>query len=139
MERHRGPLPQELMPLPSSERDSPLEWTHLVDVASTFENERNTHYSKNTTSLHVTVYWKQAHTQTFFTFVRFCLRHSSEKLRVRGFKPSKQRCIQSSAVPHGAAPRSAVPALVKVNVDSRCFYMLVFHVSCFYSFTPYFY
>uniref|UniRef100_A0A3Q3GWH9 Signal-induced proliferation-associated 1 like 1 n=1 Tax=Kryptolebias marmoratus TaxID=37003 RepID=A0A3Q3GWH9_KRYMA len=47
VERHRGPLPQELMPLPSSDRDSPLEWTHLVDVASTFENERNTHYSKN--------------------------------------------------------------------------------------------
>lgn len=46
VERHRGPLPQELMPLPSSGRDSPLEWTHLVDVASTFENERNTHYSK---------------------------------------------------------------------------------------------
>uniref|UniRef100_A0A3B5KU27 Signal-induced proliferation-associated 1 like 1 n=1 Tax=Xiphophorus couchianus TaxID=32473 RepID=A0A3B5KU27_9TELE len=33
VERHRGPLPQELMPLPSSGRDSPLEWTHLVDVA----------------------------------------------------------------------------------------------------------
>lgn len=44
VERHRGPLPQELMPLPSSDRDSPLEWTHLVDVANTFENERNTHY-----------------------------------------------------------------------------------------------
>lgn len=44
MERHRGPLPQELMPLPSSDRDSPLEWTHLVDVANTFENERNTQY-----------------------------------------------------------------------------------------------
>uniref|UniRef100_A0A8C4HSG7 Signal-induced proliferation-associated 1 like 1 n=1 Tax=Dicentrarchus labrax TaxID=13489 RepID=A0A8C4HSG7_DICLA len=37
VERHRGPLPQELMPLPSSDRDSPLEWTHLVDVANTFE------------------------------------------------------------------------------------------------------
>uniref|UniRef100_A0A3Q1HA10 Signal-induced proliferation-associated 1 like 1 n=1 Tax=Acanthochromis polyacanthus TaxID=80966 RepID=A0A3Q1HA10_9TELE len=44
VERHRGPLPQELMPLPSSDRDSPLEWTHLVDVANTFENERNTQY-----------------------------------------------------------------------------------------------
>uniref|UniRef100_A0A665U6N4 Signal-induced proliferation-associated 1 like 1 n=1 Tax=Echeneis naucrates TaxID=173247 RepID=A0A665U6N4_ECHNA len=44
VERHRGPLPQELMPLPSSDRDNPLEWTHLVDVASTFETERNTHY-----------------------------------------------------------------------------------------------
>uniref|UniRef100_A0A8C7XHW0 Signal-induced proliferation-associated 1 like 1 n=1 Tax=Oryzias sinensis TaxID=183150 RepID=A0A8C7XHW0_9TELE len=44
VERHRGPLPQELMPLPSSDRESPLEWTHLVDVANTFENERNTHY-----------------------------------------------------------------------------------------------
>ncbi|TMS12070.1 Signal-induced proliferation-associated 1-like protein 1 [Larimichthys crocea] len=44
VERHRGPLPQELMPLPSSDRDSPLEWTHLVDVANTFESERNTHY-----------------------------------------------------------------------------------------------
>uniref|UniRef100_A0A8D3BY55 Signal-induced proliferation-associated 1 like 1 n=1 Tax=Scophthalmus maximus TaxID=52904 RepID=A0A8D3BY55_SCOMX len=32
VERHRGPLPQELMPLPSSDRDSPMEWTHLVDV-----------------------------------------------------------------------------------------------------------
>uniref|UniRef100_A0A8C6UUM4 Signal-induced proliferation-associated 1 like 1 n=1 Tax=Neogobius melanostomus TaxID=47308 RepID=A0A8C6UUM4_9GOBI len=31
VERHRGPLPPELMPLPSG-RDSPLEWTHLVDV-----------------------------------------------------------------------------------------------------------
>uniref|UniRef100_A0A7N6A464 Signal-induced proliferation-associated 1 like 1 n=1 Tax=Anabas testudineus TaxID=64144 RepID=A0A7N6A464_ANATE len=31
VERHRGPLPPELMPLPSSDRDSPLEWTHLVD------------------------------------------------------------------------------------------------------------
>uniref|UniRef100_A0A8C7XJN0 Signal-induced proliferation-associated 1 like 1 n=1 Tax=Oryzias sinensis TaxID=183150 RepID=A0A8C7XJN0_9TELE len=48
VERHRGPLPQELMPLPSSDRESPLEWTHLVDVANTFENERNTHYSKET-------------------------------------------------------------------------------------------
>uniref|UniRef100_A0A3B4TN25 Signal-induced proliferation-associated 1 like 1 n=1 Tax=Seriola dumerili TaxID=41447 RepID=A0A3B4TN25_SERDU len=47
VERHRGPLPQELMPLPSSDRDSPLEWTHLVDVASTFESERNTHYGIN--------------------------------------------------------------------------------------------
>ncbi|MEQ2260806.1 hypothetical protein XENORESO_001692, partial [Xenotaenia resolanae] len=36
VERHRGPLPQELMPLPSSGRDSPLEWTHLVDVATFF-------------------------------------------------------------------------------------------------------
>ncbi|KAF0023719.1 hypothetical protein F2P81_024349 [Scophthalmus maximus] len=44
VERHRGPLPQELMPLPSSDRDSPMEWTHLVDVASTFESDRNTHY-----------------------------------------------------------------------------------------------
>lgn len=44
VERHRGPLPQELMPLPSSDRDSPLDWTHLVDVASTFDSERNTHY-----------------------------------------------------------------------------------------------
>ncbi|XP_061610308.1 signal-induced proliferation-associated 1-like protein 1 isoform X1 [Phyllopteryx taeniolatus] len=44
VERHRGPLPQELMPLPSSERDSPLNWTHLVDVANTFDSERNTHY-----------------------------------------------------------------------------------------------
>uniref|UniRef100_A0AAQ4NQY2 Signal-induced proliferation-associated 1 like 1 n=1 Tax=Gasterosteus aculeatus aculeatus TaxID=481459 RepID=A0AAQ4NQY2_GASAC len=44
VERHRGPLPQELMPLPSQDRDSPLEWTHLVDVANTFETERNTHY-----------------------------------------------------------------------------------------------
>lgn len=44
VERHRGPLPQELMPLPSSERDSPLDWTHLVDVANTFDSERNTHY-----------------------------------------------------------------------------------------------
>uniref|UniRef100_A0A8C2WTY8 Signal-induced proliferation-associated 1 like 1 n=1 Tax=Cyclopterus lumpus TaxID=8103 RepID=A0A8C2WTY8_CYCLU len=34
VERHRGPLPQELMPLPSQDRD-PLEWTHLVDVANT--------------------------------------------------------------------------------------------------------
>uniref|UniRef100_A0A3Q3FCV2 Signal-induced proliferation-associated 1 like 1 n=1 Tax=Labrus bergylta TaxID=56723 RepID=A0A3Q3FCV2_9LABR len=32
VERHRGPLPQELMPLPSSGRGSPLDWTHLVDV-----------------------------------------------------------------------------------------------------------
>ncbi|XP_067088242.1 signal-induced proliferation-associated 1-like protein 1 [Osmerus mordax] len=39
-ERHRGPLPQELMPLPPSERDSPLDWTLLVDVANTFESER---------------------------------------------------------------------------------------------------
>uniref|UniRef100_A0A3Q3VPN0 Uncharacterized protein n=1 Tax=Mola mola TaxID=94237 RepID=A0A3Q3VPN0_MOLML len=44
VERHRGPLPPELMPLPSSGRDSPLEWTHLVDVANSFESERNTHY-----------------------------------------------------------------------------------------------
>lgn len=44
VERHRGPLPPELMPLPSSDRDSALEWTHLVDVANTFESERNTHY-----------------------------------------------------------------------------------------------
>uniref|UniRef100_A0A8C5I1A5 Signal-induced proliferation-associated 1-like protein 1 n=1 Tax=Gouania willdenowi TaxID=441366 RepID=A0A8C5I1A5_GOUWI len=44
VERHRGPLPQELMPLPLSNRDSPLGWTHLVDVANTFENDRTTHY-----------------------------------------------------------------------------------------------
>uniref|UniRef100_UPI0037E82B80 signal-induced proliferation-associated 1-like protein 1 isoform X1 n=1 Tax=Semicossyphus pulcher TaxID=241346 RepID=UPI0037E82B80 len=44
VERHRGPLPQELMPLPSSGRDSPLDWTHLVDVANTFETERGPHY-----------------------------------------------------------------------------------------------
>ncbi|KAM8847384.1 LOW QUALITY PROTEIN: signal-induced proliferation-associated 1-like protein 1 [Synchiropus picturatus] len=44
VERHRGPLPKELMPLPSSGRDSPLDWTHLVDVANTFDTERNTHY-----------------------------------------------------------------------------------------------
>uniref|UniRef100_A0A8C2WP69 Signal-induced proliferation-associated 1 like 1 n=1 Tax=Cyclopterus lumpus TaxID=8103 RepID=A0A8C2WP69_CYCLU len=43
VERHRGPLPQELMPLPSQDRD-PLEWTHLVDVANTFDSDRNTHY-----------------------------------------------------------------------------------------------
>lgn len=43
VERHRGPLPPELMPLPSG-RDSPLEWTHLVDVASTFESDRGPHY-----------------------------------------------------------------------------------------------
>lgn len=43
VERHRGPLPPELMPLPSG-RDSPLEWTHLVDVANTFETERGPHY-----------------------------------------------------------------------------------------------
>lgn len=49
VERHRGPLPQELMPLPSQgqERESPLEWTHLVDVASTFETDRNPHYGIN--------------------------------------------------------------------------------------------
>ncbi|XP_061890422.1 signal-induced proliferation-associated 1-like protein 1 isoform X2 [Entelurus aequoreus] len=44
VERQRGPLPQELMPLPSSDRDSPLDWTHLVDVANTFDSDRNTHY-----------------------------------------------------------------------------------------------
>lgn len=44
VERVRGPLPPELMPLPSSGRESPLEWTHLVDVANTFDSERNTHY-----------------------------------------------------------------------------------------------
>ncbi|XP_064882257.1 signal-induced proliferation-associated 1-like protein 1 isoform X2 [Oncorhynchus nerka] len=41
VERQRHPLPQELMPLPPSEsRDSPLDWTHLVDVANTFEIQR---------------------------------------------------------------------------------------------------
>ncbi|XP_045067105.1 signal-induced proliferation-associated 1-like protein 1 [Coregonus clupeaformis] len=40
VERQRQPLPQELMPLPPSEsRDSPLDWTHMVDVANAFENE----------------------------------------------------------------------------------------------------
>ncbi|KAG7262585.1 hypothetical protein CRUP_012325 [Coryphaenoides rupestris] len=40
VERQRRPLPQELMPLPpSSNRDSPMDWTHLVDVANTFEGE----------------------------------------------------------------------------------------------------
>uniref|UniRef100_A0A6Q2YZ00 Signal-induced proliferation-associated 1 like 1 n=1 Tax=Esox lucius TaxID=8010 RepID=A0A6Q2YZ00_ESOLU len=40
VERQRHPLPQELMPLPPSEgRDSPLDWTHLVDVANTFESK----------------------------------------------------------------------------------------------------
>uniref|UniRef100_A0AAV2K9U3 Signal-induced proliferation-associated 1-like protein C-terminal domain-containing protein n=1 Tax=Knipowitschia caucasica TaxID=637954 RepID=A0AAV2K9U3_KNICA len=43
VERHRGPLPPDLMPLPSG-RDSPLEWTHLVDVASTFDSDRGAHY-----------------------------------------------------------------------------------------------
>ncbi|XP_023998934.1 signal-induced proliferation-associated 1-like protein 1 [Salvelinus sp. IW2-2015] len=43
VERQRHPLPQELMPLPPSEsRDSPLDWTHLVDVASTFETVTET-------------------------------------------------------------------------------------------------
>ncbi|XP_056150098.1 signal-induced proliferation-associated 1-like protein 1 [Lampris incognitus] len=40
VERHRGPIPQELMPLPPSDRDSPLDWTLLVDVANTFEIQR---------------------------------------------------------------------------------------------------
>uniref|UniRef100_A0A4W5RB02 Signal-induced proliferation-associated 1-like protein C-terminal domain-containing protein n=1 Tax=Hucho hucho TaxID=62062 RepID=A0A4W5RB02_9TELE len=41
VERQRHPLPQELMPLPPSEsRDSPLDWTHMVDVANTFEIQR---------------------------------------------------------------------------------------------------
>jgi len=42
VERQRRPLPQDLMPLPpSSNRDSPMDWTHLVDVANTFEGESN--------------------------------------------------------------------------------------------------
>lgn len=56
VERHRGPLPQELMPLPSQDRDSPLEWTHLVDVANTFESERNTHYGIKNYCTHLSFY-----------------------------------------------------------------------------------
>lgn len=46
VERQRRPLPQELMPLPpSSNRDSPMDWTNLVDVANTFEVQRGFVYS----------------------------------------------------------------------------------------------
>lgn len=44
------------MPLPSSDRDSPLEWTHLVDVANTFETERNTHYGNDARALETFAY-----------------------------------------------------------------------------------
>ncbi|KAL0963086.1 hypothetical protein UPYG_G00349490 [Umbra pygmaea] len=48
VERQRHPLPQDLMPLPPSEsRDSPLDWTHLVDVANTFEVQRGFVFSES--------------------------------------------------------------------------------------------
>uniref|UniRef100_A0A3B5AH70 Signal-induced proliferation-associated 1-like protein 1 n=1 Tax=Stegastes partitus TaxID=144197 RepID=A0A3B5AH70_9TELE len=79
VERHRGPLPQELMPLPSSGRES-LEWTHLVDVANTFENERNTHYGI------FCLFISLLHTNTplygndlYFTFVHLMSLSSPEK------------------------------------------------------------
>ena len=54
VERQRRPLPQELMPLPPSlERDSPLDWTHLVDVANTFDGEENgAHSAYRRTEIH---------------------------------------------------------------------------------------
>ncbi len=40
-ERQRPPPPElGLMPLPDTDTDSGLDWTHLVDVASAFEGER---------------------------------------------------------------------------------------------------
>lgn len=40
-ERHRLPPPElGLMPLPDTDTDSGLDWTHLVDVANAFEGER---------------------------------------------------------------------------------------------------
>uniref|UniRef100_A0A673IS76 Signal-induced proliferation-associated 1-like protein 1 n=1 Tax=Sinocyclocheilus rhinocerous TaxID=307959 RepID=A0A673IS76_9TELE len=40
-ERQRPPPPElGLMPLPDTETDSGLDWTHLVDVANAFEGER---------------------------------------------------------------------------------------------------
>lgn len=80
MERHRGPLPQELMPLPSSDRQSPLEWTHLVDVANTFENERNTHYSKEGAS----VVRPAASSSPFLTISVFVLRLQSRGVMCSG-------------------------------------------------------
>ncbi|XP_077076505.1 signal-induced proliferation-associated 1-like protein 1 isoform X2 [Siphateles boraxobius] len=40
-ERHRLPPPElGLMPLPDTDTDSGLDWTHLVDVANAYEGER---------------------------------------------------------------------------------------------------
>lgn len=40
-ERQRPPPPElGLMPLPDTDTDSGLDWTHLVDVANAFEGER---------------------------------------------------------------------------------------------------
>uniref|UniRef100_A0A8C7XHY1 Signal-induced proliferation-associated 1 like 1 n=1 Tax=Oryzias sinensis TaxID=183150 RepID=A0A8C7XHY1_9TELE len=82
VERHRGPLPQELMPLPSSDRESPLEWTHLVDVANTFENERNTHYSKETPAT-VPFIPRLVFLSELCSMSGFCLPEREEKLRLQ--------------------------------------------------------
>ncbi|TRY56986.1 hypothetical protein DNTS_023906 [Danionella cerebrum] len=39
-QRHRPPPELGLMPLPDTDTDSGLDWTHLVDVANAFEGER---------------------------------------------------------------------------------------------------
>lgn len=45
MERQRMPLPQELMPLPPA-ASREMDWTHLLDVANTFEVQRGFPYSE---------------------------------------------------------------------------------------------
>uniref|UniRef100_A0A7N6B1N7 Signal-induced proliferation-associated 1 like 1 n=1 Tax=Anabas testudineus TaxID=64144 RepID=A0A7N6B1N7_ANATE len=70
VERHRGPLPPELMPLPSSDRDSPLEWTHLVDVSM-----------HNTLRFHLNL--RQTNNSETFILMIVRLQEREEKVRLQ--------------------------------------------------------
>uniref|UniRef100_A0AAY4BWX5 Signal-induced proliferation-associated 1-like protein 1 n=1 Tax=Denticeps clupeoides TaxID=299321 RepID=A0AAY4BWX5_9TELE len=69
-ERHRQP-PHELglMPLPDTDTDSGLDWTHLVDAASAFEGEGRLHRSETPFSF-FSVCTKQAYKNVCVPFVR---------------------------------------------------------------------
>lgn len=133
VERHRGPLPPELMPLPSSDRDSPLEWTHLVDVANTFETERNTHYGNNihpcqhlpvcgvSSGGHQRWYDLEFKTVSVLNLIGrsmvrlIILFHSPAKFCLWRVQPPEQWCLQSPAAPHRAAGSSTVTAGIQVT------------------------
>uniref|UniRef100_A0A673IVI2 Signal-induced proliferation-associated 1-like protein 1 n=1 Tax=Sinocyclocheilus rhinocerous TaxID=307959 RepID=A0A673IVI2_9TELE len=67
-ERQRPPPPElGLMPLPDTETDSGLDWTHLVDVANAFEGERRPQRSEPISLLFISP--SQAKIQIFSPFL----------------------------------------------------------------------